>query len=187
MKTDLSWGLSSAWAILVIGLAGLAGAGCASANVNPPHPAAKTGYVDFISHDDDLCWQVSRIGSTGKTNEIFSDFDPLQEHILRLAFAPGHYQFNVNFLNRVIMGSDSADVEIKDGFITPVYVSLVDAGTTQVESSRTQLGGTGTYYGRYGRHTIISSDQTAMYRVVLEPQTAVAYQTKTNMPYADGK
>lgn len=185
MKIDLS--RVSSVCVCIIGLACLASAGCASANVNPPHPAAHTGYVDFISHDDDLCWQVNLISSTGKTNEVFSDFDPLREHVLRLAFEPGHYQFNVNFLNRVIMQSGSADVEIKDGLITPVYVSFADAGTTEVESSRTQLGGTGTYYGRYGRHTIISSDQTAMYNVVLEPQPAISYQTKTNLSYADGK
>jgi hypothetical protein len=172
-----------AW--LAIGFACLVGSGCASSNVNPPAAARHTGYVDFYAEETNLCWQVFRV-SNNKTNEVFSDFDPLSEHILRLAYAPGHYQFNVNLLNRVIVQQGNVDVEVKDGMITPVYVVLADSGSSQVRTREAAMGRTSRYYGGHGMNVSTEFNQAMMYRVELEVQEAIPYQTKTNTPYATG-
>ena len=74
------------------------------------------------------------------------------------------------------------EVEVKDGMITPVHVALIADGTTQVETKKTSVGGTA--YGRYGRRTTFSSDESTMYRVSAEANALVPYQVKERMPYA---
>jgi hypothetical protein len=162
-------------------LIGLIAAGCASPNVNPPTPRAHTGYVDFFADDEKLYWQVDQIGPGEKTNQVFAQFAPLEEHILRLAFAPGHYQFRVTFMNHAIRSPGVVEVQVQDGMITPVQVTLVDAGEALVQSKEVQGGAT--YYGRYGRNTRIRDNPDIMYRVDLVPGPALAYKPKAAMIY----
>ena len=86
------------------------------------------------------------------------------------------------FMNRTVRGPGLVEVEVKDGMITPVHVALIPDGTTQVETKQTSVGGTA--YGRYGRRTKISSDESTMYRVSAEAEASVPYQVKEQMPYA---
>ena len=65
-------------------------------------------------------------------------------------------------MNRVIRGPGLVEVEVKDGMITPVACQpWSPTATTQVETKQTSVGGTA--YGRYGRRTTISSDESTMY------------------------
>jgi hypothetical protein len=155
--------------------------GCASPNVNPPTPRANTGYVDFFADDDGLYWQVDRIEADGKAKQVFSQFAPLNEHILRLAFAPGQYRFRVTFMNHAIRNPGVAEVEVQDGMITPVQVTLVDAGEALVQSKEVQGGAT--YFGRYGRNTKIRDNPDIMYQVDLAAGPDSAYKPKADMPY----
>jgi hypothetical protein len=52
----------------------------------------------------------------------------------------------------------------------------------QVETKQTSVGGTA--YGRYGRRTEISSDESNIFRVSAEAEPSVPYQAKEQMPYA---
>ena len=106
----------------------------------------------------------------------------MQELILRLAFKPGTCQLRVTFLNHAILVPGVADVEVRDGRVTPVPVTLVPAGTVLVETKTTQTGGT--YYSRYGRRTKISSDETTTYGLSTVAEPPVTYQLKEQMPYA---
>jgi hypothetical protein len=169
--------------LVLVGCLGLIAAGCASPNVNPPTPRAHSGYVDFFADDENLYWQVDQIGPGEKTNQVFALFAPLEEHILRLAFAPGHYQFRVTFMNHAIRNPGVAEVEVQDGMITPVQVTLVDAGEALVQSKEVQGGAT--YYGRYGRNTRIRDNPDTMYQVDLVPGPALAYKPKAAMIYAE--
>lgn len=184
MKTNfhLGWHLPGACALFLIGLAGLIAAGCASTNVNPPTPRAQTGYVDFFADDENLYWQVDQIAVDGKTKQVFSLFAPLQEHILRLAFAPGDYRFRVTFMNHAIRKPGEVAVEVRNGMITPVQVTLVDVGEALVQSKQVQGGAT--YFGRYGRNTRIRDNPDIMYQVDLVAGPASKYQPKAAMPYA---
>ena len=75
-----------------------------------------------------------------------------------------------------------ADVEVRDGMVTPVTVTLLPAGTALIETRSGQAGST--YYGRYGRRTKISNTATATYEVSAEPQPSVPFQPRSKMPYA---
>ena len=167
---------------LLAGLLCLMVAGCASPNVNPPTPRAHTGYVDFFADDDGLYWQVDQIEADGKTNQVFYQFAPLNEHILRLAFAPGQYRFRVSFMNHAIRTPGDVNVEVQDEMITPVQVTLVDVGEALVQSKQVQGGAT--YFGHYGRNTRITDNPNIMYQVDLASGPASAYKPKAAMPYA---
>jgi hypothetical protein len=169
-------------AFFLVGLLSLIVTGCASPNVNPPTPRAHTGYVDFFADDENLYWQVEQIGKDGKTKQIFSLFAPLNEHILRLAFAPGQYQLRVTFMNHAIRYPGVVEAEVQDGMVTPIQVTLVDVGQALVQSKEVQGGAT--YFGHYGRNTRIRDNPDTMYQVNLVAGPASAYQPKAAMPYA---
>jgi len=176
----------------VFRLAGLAGTlaawllpfGCASPNVNPASPRTNTGYIDlYADFSGELSWDVQRFDVTANGfKKLFYDWDPVEGRILRLAFAPGHHQLRVTFLNQVIAEPAVIEVEVRDGGITPVQVKLVEAGVTSVQTKGTSVGGTA--YGRYARRTTIGSYETSMYRVSALPQPLQPYKPKQQMPYA---
>ena len=170
--------------MLMLAAVGLLVVGCASLNVNPPQARAKTGYVDLHADSSgELRWQVARFDDRARSfKNVFSEWDLPPGRVLRLAFRPGHYRLRVMFTNRVVREPGLVEVEVKDGLITPVHVALISAGATQVETKQTSVGGTA--YGRYGRRTTISSDESTMYRVSAEAEPSVPYQVKEQMPYA---
>lgn len=162
---------------------GLLGLGCASNNVNPGTAHRGTGYVDFYARNDaELSWSIERLDSDGGRKSVFFEFDPLQENILRLAFKPGSHRLSVTFINRPILAQGTVEVEVSAGQVIPVSVTLADAGTGQVLSKETSVGGTA--YGRFGRRTRIRSQETQLIRVLAEAGPALPYQTKSQMPYA---
>lgn len=174
--------LAGIYACILIGLVCLMAAGCASPNVDPPTARAHTGYVDFFADDANLYWQVDQIEADGKTRQTFSLFAPLDEHILRLAFAPGQYRFRVTFMNHAIRTPGVVEVEVKDSMITPVQVTLVDVGEALVQSKSVQGGAT--YFGHYGRNTRITDNPNVMYQVNLAAGPVATYKPKAAMPYA---
>ena len=165
--------------LLVAGALLLAG-GCASSNVNPASARPHTGYVDFYAvNADDLSWDITDVK---RGRKVFYEFDPVKEPILRLAFKPGQYQLRVTFVNHAVIQPGLADVEVREGMVTPVTVALLPAGTALVEDRSGKAGGT--YYGHFGRRTKISSNETTGYEVAAEPQPPVPFQPKAQMSYA---
>lgn len=166
--------------LLTLAALGLLAGGCASSNVNPASARPHTGYVDFYAvNADDLYWDITDVN---RNKKAFYEFGPVKEPILRLAFKPGTYQLRVTFLNHAILVPGVADVEVQDGMVTPVTVTLLPAGTALIETKSGQVGGT--YYGRYGRRTKISNTGAVSYEVSAEPQPPVPFQPKAQMPYA---
>jgi len=170
--------------MLMLAAVSLLVTGCASTNVNPPQARAKTGYVDlYADSSGELRWQVARFDDRARSfKNVFSEWDLPPGRVLRLAFRPGHYRLRVMVTNRVVREPGLVEAEVKDGLITPVHVALISDGATQVETKQTSVGGTA--YGRYGRRTTISSDESTMYRVSAEAEPSVPYQVKEQMPYA---
>jgi hypothetical protein len=170
--------------VLMLAGIGLLITGCASPNVNPPQARAKTGYVDLYADPSAaLSWDVGRFEDrTQDFKDVFSELDPPQGGILRLAFAPGHYRLQITFMNRVVSEPGLVEVEAKDGMITPVRVELTETGVTAVRTKQTSVGGT--VYGRYGRRTKIGSSESAIYRVSAFPQSLQPYRLKQQMPYS---
>ena len=163
---------------------GLLVAGCATPNVNPPQARANSGYVDFHADSpSELCWEVSSFDArTQSFRSAFSDLKPPPGGMLRLAFVPGRHRLQVTFLNRVIAKPAEIEVEVQDGKITPVRITLTDAGTTLVQTKEESRGGTAR--GRYGRRTKLGSGESVMYTLSAEAAPPLAYQLKERMPYA---
>jgi hypothetical protein len=163
---------------------GLSVQGCATGNVNPPKARANTGYVDF--HADasaELCWEVSRWDDRSKDFElVFWDLDPPAGGVLRLAFAPGHHRLRVALLNQVITKPVDVEVEVQEGKILPIRVTLTEAGTTVVMTKEQERGGTA--FGRYGRRTKFGSEEMVRYDISVTAAAPVAYQRREQMPYA---
>jgi hypothetical protein len=158
--------------------------GCATPNVNPPQARANTGYVDF--HADpagELYWQIERFDDgTQSFKKVFSELESPKGGFLRLAFAPGNHRLRVTILNRVIAEPAEVEVGVQDGTVTPVRVTLTEAGTASVVTKSDNYGGTAR--GRIGRRTKIGSDETIMYGISAVAEAPVAYQLKEKMPHA---
>jgi hypothetical protein len=153
--------------------------GCASPNVNPATARYNTGYVDFyVTETNDLFWDVTDMASNKK---VFSEFRPLGGPILRLAFKPGQYQFQVTFLNRLIAAVGTTDVHVRDGMVTPIMVTLQPMDSSVVQSRSTEVGKT--FYGRFRKRTNTSSTETMNYKIVTEPQSPLPYRRKELMSY----
>lgn len=140
------------------------------------------GYVDFYATEL-LSWQIAELGAgTGDARKVFDDYTPVS--ILRVAFPPGRHRLQVNLLNRITAEPTVAEVDVQDGMVTPVRISLVEMGETLVETRSIRVQGT--YYGRYGRATRLRNEETSIYQIVTEPQPSVGYKVKSQMPYAAG-
>jgi hypothetical protein len=159
-------------------LFGLCIAGCATGDVNPSKAGAHTGYVDFRADDSEpLNWQVSRQdGNTQNFTVIYSELSPPADGILRLAFAPGNYHLQVTFLNRVVAEPGSVEVEVVDGKITPVQVTLTPAGTASVQQKEMRIGMKAGGFG--GRKTTVTSDESVSYQVTAVTAAPLPYQPK---------
>ena len=119
--------------------------------------------------------------ATSKRTEL-EQIEPVEGRVLRLALAPGHHRLRITFLNRVISDPALIEVEVRDGQVTPVEMTLTATGTAFVRTEEQRRGGTAR--GRYGRATKVASDESQMYRVTATLQTPRPYQLKEQMPYA---
>lgn len=160
-------------------LSALYGTGCASKNVDPATAQSHTGYVDFYAvNDDELCWEIIELKHN---REIVREFKPLPDHILRIAFRPGDYEFQISFLNRVVTKTGTVKVTVQDGMVTPVKVMFIETGTAQVQTKEARVGGT--WYGRYGRSTKFRENEAGIFELNAQSQDPVPYQPKASMAY----
>lgn len=168
--------------VIMLILASLAGAGCSTPDVNPAVAKPKTGYVDFYTDSSlGLSWEVKREGETsGEMQAVFSEFKPVEGTILRLATPPGSHQFQVSINNRVTEGPQKVLVEVADGKVTPVHVTLTTSGSANVD--RKVYGFRPSSKG-YGRGTKIVSGQNEVFQIGAIAETPKAYQPKERMPY----
>jgi len=168
-------------ATIWLSIAGLWCTGCASTNVNPSAAQHGVGYADFYCNEQaSLSWDVREVTSGG-SKKIFSEPTPPDEDILRLTFAPGRHRVRVSFLNHVISDPGEVEIEITERSITPVQARLIPAGSATIKGK--SIHGGATYYGRYGRSTKVTMQDSAAFRVELSAQTPVAYIMKEQTPY----
>ena len=163
-------------------LAWLGLTGCSTPNVNPPAPRAHTGYIDFYTDSDmGLSWEVKRADqASAALRTVFSEFKPGEGTILRLAAPPGNHRFEVWFTNQVTEGPQTVQVQVADGKVTPVHVTLTHVGSTSVESKT--YGFRGSVKG-YARGTKIVSGESAVFQIGATAGIPQAYGPKEGMPY----
>jgi hypothetical protein len=169
-------------AVTALCLAWLDLTGCSTPNVNPTTPRAHTGYIDFYTDSDmGLSWEVKRADErTGEMRTVFSEFNPVPGTILRLAAPPGKHRFQVWFTNQVTEGPQTVEVQVADGKVTPVHVTLAPVGSTSVE--RKTYGFRGSAKG-YARGTKIVSGQNEVFQIGATAGLPQAYGPKEAMPY----
>jgi len=165
-----------------LGLVCLALTGCSTANVNPAAPRAHTGYVDFYTDTDmGLSWEVKRADDgAGEMRVVFSEFQPVRGTILRLAAPPGSHRFQVWFTNQVTEGPQTVQVQVLEGKVTPVRVTLTPVGSTSVQ--RKDYSFRGSAKG-YGSGTKVVSGQSAVFAIGAVAGSPQAYGPKERMPY----
>jgi hypothetical protein len=157
-------------------------AGCGTPNVNPAAPKANTGYVDFYTEASlELSWEVKLAESKiGKWKTAFSEFNPIEGTILRLAAPAGSQRFQVWFMNRATEGPQIVQVEVENGKVTPVHITLRPAGMTSIDTK--VYGFRGSAKG-FGRGTKIATDEDPVYRIIAIAANPQPYRMKEQMPY----
>lgn len=154
--------------------------GCASPNANPPTARANTGYVDlYLATNAPLAWDVQRFDTGANSfKSVYSKLDTIPDGVLRLAFAPGQQRLRVTFLNRVIATPAVVDVTVEDGRVTPVQISLTEAGAASVQTRTMDQGAT--YRGHYGRRYKSETKDAQTYDVNAVAQPAKPYAPKSS-------
>ena len=150
--------------------------GCATSQVGARSVRPGVGYVDFQSDStDDLAWQVSRFnGDKQAWQPVFSDLNPPANGVLRLVCAPGPYEFQVTFLNRVILQPVIVPVEVVDGLTTPVSIALNPTGTMTVDQKQAlRLGST--VKGTQGQRSKYNGDQSTAYQLEATVQAPITF------------
>jgi hypothetical protein len=160
----------------------LALVGCSTTDFNPPVARPKTCYVDFYTDSSlDLSWEVKRFDDKSRgMKTIYFELEPVEGTVLRLPQPPGIWQFQVWFLNRVTQGPQTVQVQLQDGKVTPVHVTLSGTGTTTVSQKVYSFRGSAK---GYARGTKITSDQNDVFKIGAEAGTPRPYQPKEQMPY----
>jgi len=149
--------------------------GCASSNVNPSAARSNTGYVDIFDPEGGS-WSWS-IENPGGGSSFYTEYRP-QTGIVRIALSPGSYDLGIAVLNTAISKPPAVKVQVHDGQLTPIRVSLLEEGATAVDRKHTQVP------GRYLRRTKITADETHSHRLEAEVLPAIPYRPKEQVPYA---
>ncbi len=168
--------------LLALALGSLVNAGCSTANLNPPAARANTGYVDFYTDaNQELSWEIKRAREPGgKWKTVFSEFRPVKGSILRLAAPPGTYRFQVWFINLVTEGPQTVLVEVANGQITPVRVTLTPKGSALVQNKDLKLS---PGPGRLRRGNRFSYESNQMFCIGLSAEFPQSYQPKEQRAY----
>ncbi len=150
--------------------------------MNPPTARAETGYVDFYTDVDlGLSWEVKRAPEPGgEMQVVFSQFEPVQGNILRLSATPGAYRFEVWFNNQVTTGPQVVRVQLANGQVTPVHVTLTPAGSTLIDVKEYSFRGS---TKGYARGTKIHRQENEMQQIGLSAEDSRAYQPRERMAY----
>jgi hypothetical protein len=156
--------------------------GCGTSSPNPRSPKANTGYVDFYTDSPlDLTWQVKRVDDrSGELRTVFSDYEPVEGTILRLASPPGAQQFQVWIVNRITTGPQEVRVPVENGQVTPVRVTLTAVGTNFVQN---KVYGFRPSAKGYGRGTKITREEEQVYQTAVETKKPQPYRVREQMAY----
>jgi hypothetical protein len=108
--------------------------GCASVDVDPKEPRSDRGYVDLFTEPKiDAWWQVEVFDpQRGSYREFTAQFNSPQFGIFRVAARPGLHKARIRFVNHALESPAEVEVDVKAGRITPIQVTIDEAGSTNV-------------------------------------------------------
>ena len=96
----------------------------------------------------DLSWDVYRVDANGKTKKAFPQYKPFPGNVLRMPAKPGEQRYRVGIFNRVTEGPEETTVNVEDGKVTPVKVTLVKSGTVTTQDKSYSFRGSAKGYAR---------------------------------------
>jgi hypothetical protein len=109
-------------------------AGCATRDVNPPATRAGRGYVDLYTVPKTEAWWKVDVFDPARQGykEVSAEFKAPGEGIFRVEARPGRYKARISFVNQAIEAPAEVEVEVREGMITPIQVTLKEGDTTYV-------------------------------------------------------
>lgn len=158
------------------GLLGFA-AGCASTDLNPQTARPGRGYVDFYTQPrTESWWKVDVFQAATQTYQPFAaEFNAPAGGIYRVEAPPGRYKIRVGFVNRFVESPAGQEVEVQDGKITPVEVTLAQGGTAQRRVAEDRAGGS--------LRNKVTDQPDTVWKVSASARPAVAYTPKAATAY----
>jgi hypothetical protein len=119
-------------AALLLGLA----CGCATPDVDPTAARAGRGYVDLYTVPKTEAWWKVDVFDPGRQGykEFTAQFKAPGEGILRVEARPGSHKARISFVNQAIEAPAEVEVEVREGMITPIKVTLEQGDTSYVRA-----------------------------------------------------
>ena len=108
--------------------------GCATPDVNPPTARTGRGYVDLYTMPKSEVWWKVDVFDPGRQGykEFTAQFKAPGEGIFRVEARPGRHKARISFVNQAIEAPAEIEVEVREGMITPVKVTLEQGDSTYV-------------------------------------------------------
>jgi hypothetical protein len=115
---------------LLLGLA----CGCATPDVDPPAARVGRGYVDLYTMPKTEAWWKVDVFDPNRQSykEFTAQFKAPGEGVFRVEARPGRHKARISFVNQAIEAPAEIDVEVREGMITPVQVTVSQGDSTYV-------------------------------------------------------
>jgi hypothetical protein len=158
---------------LLLGLA----CGCASLDVDPPAARAGRGYVDLYTVPKTESWWKVDVFDPRRQGykEFTAQFKAPAAGIFRIEARPGSHKARVSFVNQAIEAPAELEVELREGMITPVQVTLKEGDSTYVRVTDDRA--------RDVHRNKVTDYQQQRWRISAVAQPAIPYTAKRNTAY----
>src|SRR5262245_24620048 len=106
--------------------------GCSTTTKTSEKPVPGAGFVDIYTVPDvpGLAWDVQRYDPNKKRHIlVYSEVQATSTGRLRVTLPVGHHDLRVAFLNRVLLRPAEVEIEVMEGKVTPVKLTLEGSGT----------------------------------------------------------
>jgi len=151
--------------------------GCATRDVNPPATRAGRGYVDLYTVPKTEAWWKVDVFDPGRQDykEFTAQFKAPGEGIFRVEARPGRHKARISFVNQAIEAPAEIEVEVREGMITPIQVTLDKAGSTYVRVAEDRA--------RDVHRNKVTDYQQQRWRISAAAQPPVPYTPKGKTAY----
>jgi hypothetical protein len=154
----------------------LATIGCKSTDINPGSCRPGRGYADlFTEPKEDVWWQVDVFDTQEQGyKEFTAQFETPQFSIFRVEARPGKHKARIELVNRIVESPVELEVDIREGMITPIRVTMTPAGTSEVRVREDRARWQRSRVRQYGEQ---------MWKLSAKTEPPIPYAPKQSMTY----
>ena len=151
--------------------------GCATPDVDPTAARAGRGYVDLYTVPKTEAWWKVDVFDPGRQGykEFTAQFKAPGEGVFRVEARPGRHKARVSFVNQAIEAPAEVEVEVHEGMITPVQVTLNQGDSTYVRVTGDRA--------RDVHRNKVTDYQQQRWKISAAAQPPVPYTPKGQMAY----